>query len=131
MQITHLLLVDDDLDTLHAFRMLLEKKGYVITITQTIDQAMALAERCEFDLIITDLEFPIETGFRLLKSIRSHSDVPAIAVTAHGQLKDRHEVFSAGFNAHVLKPVETKELERVITAALKGEMMIEPMSGSD
>ena len=127
MQITHLLLVDDDLDTLHAFRMLLEKRGYVITITQTIDQAMALAERCEFDLVVTDLEFPLESGYELLKHIRTHSNVPAIAVTAHGQLTDRSEVYKAGFNAHVLKPVESINLEKVINRALAGEKMVEPV----
>lgn len=126
MEIIHLLLVDDDLDTLHAFRVLLERKGYVITIAQKVEQAIALAERCQFDLIVTDIEFPIESGFGLLKQIRTHSDVPAIAVTAHGQIQDRREVFDAGFNAHVLKPVSAIDLERSISAAMAGKEMVEP-----
>lgn len=126
MKIVHLLLVDDDLDTLHAFRTLLERKGYVITIAQKVEHAMALAGRCQFDLIVTDLEFPLESGYGLLKHIRTHSNVPAIAVTAHGQYKDRSEVFKAGFNAHVLKPVSAKALDIAITSAMAGETMAEP-----
>jgi DNA-binding response OmpR family regulator len=127
MEISHILLVDDDLDTLHAFRMLLERRGFVITIAQTIDEAQELVKDCKFDLVVTDLAFPIESGYALLKEMRTHSDVPAIAVTAHGQLKDRKQVFNAGFNAHVLKPVNADELERVISKALTGELMIEPV----
>lgn len=131
MEISHILLVDDDLDTLNAFRMLLERRGFVITITQTVEGAQELIKDCKFDLVVTDLAFPIESGYALLKEMRTHSDVPAIAVTAHGQLKDRKLVFEAGFNAHVLKPVNADELERVITAALAGDLMIEPVASNE
>lgn len=126
MQVMHILLVDDDLDTLHAFRMLLERRGFVITITQTIEVAQELAKTCQFDLVVTDLAFPLESGYALLQKIRKHSNVPAIAVTAHGQLTDRRQVFNAGFNAHVLKPVNGEELSRVIALAMSGELMQEP-----
>lgn len=128
MELAHVLLVDDDLDTLNAFRMLLEKRGFVITIAQTIEQAHALTKTCKFDLVVTDIVFPLESGYALLKELRTHSQVPAIAVTAHGQFTDRKQVFEAGFNAHVLKPVNANELQRVIEAAMKGELMVEPVS---
>lgn len=131
MEISHILLVDDDLDTLHAFRMLLERRGFVITIAQTIEEAQILVKCCRFDLVVTDLAFPLESGYSLLKEMRTHTDVPAIAVTAHGQLTDRKQVFDAGFNAHVLKPVNAEELERVISSALAGELMSEPADDGD
>lgn len=131
MKISHILLVDDDLDTLHAFRMLLEKRGFVITITQTIEEAQELVKDCKFDLVVTDLAFPLESGYALLKEMRTHTDIPAIAVTAHGQFTDRKLVFEAGFNAHVLKPVDSAQLERVIASALDGKWMIEPVTSED
>jgi DNA-binding response OmpR family regulator len=126
MPLIHILLIDDDLDTLHAFRMLLERRGYVITITRTIEQAKALASRCEFDLIVTDVAFPLESGYELLKTIRTRADVPAVAVTARGMFHDRTEIFRAGFNSFLLKPVNVRDLEVAIQQALGGNRMREP-----
>jgi CheY-like chemotaxis protein len=67
---------------------------------------------------------PEEDGYSLLRKVRSLADesvsrIPAAALTSHTQFEDRMRALQAGFQSHVAKPVEVKELLTVV-AGLAG-----------
>jgi len=123
----HVLLIDSDLDTLNAFQTLLERRGFIITISQSVDEAIQLMQAVEFDLIITDLFFPeSNSGYHFLKIIRDFTNVPVIALTGDGMLEDKQLTFDAGFTYHLLKPIRITDLEVAIAKALDGNSMEAP-----
>jgi len=70
-------------------------------------------------LLISDIEMPREDGYSLIRKVRSRgrpqgARLPAIALTAHARTEDRVRALTAGFDAHVAKPVEAAELVTVI-----------------
>jgi CheY-like chemotaxis protein len=67
---------------------------------------------------------PEEDGYSLLRKVRSLADesvsrIPAVALSSHSRFEDRVRAFQAGFQSHVAKPVEVKELVTVV-AGLAG-----------
>src|SRR5204863_1655074 len=63
----HLLVVDDHHDTCLGMKMLLERRGYRITLAHTADQALEKVEREKFDLLISDIGLPDRSGYELMK----------------------------------------------------------------
>ncbi|MEO5719186.1 MAG: ATP-binding protein, partial [Chthoniobacterales bacterium] len=63
---THLLVVDDHHDTCLGMKMLLERRGYRITLAHTADQAVERAQEEEFDLLISDIGLPDRSGYELM-----------------------------------------------------------------
>jgi len=83
--------------------------------------AIAALDESIPDVLISDLGTPGRDGYSLIKEIRSREKaaatsehLPAIALTAYGRVEDRVEVFSSGFDSHVIKPVDPAELSAVI-----------------
>ena len=74
------------------------------------------------DVILSDIEMPDEDGYELIRKVRrSEADrgsrkVPAIALTAYGRVEDRLRALSAGYQMHIAKPAEPKELAVVIAS---------------
>lgn len=73
------------------------------------------------DVLISDLGTPSLDGYSLIKEIRAREKaagtfehLPVVALTAYGRVEDRVEVFSSGFDSHVVKPVDPAELAAVI-----------------
>ena len=73
----------------------------------------------EFDLLISDIGMPDIDGYGLIKQIRKQEGekgehIPAIALTAYARTQDRIRALAAGYNTHVAKPVEIRELVTVV-----------------
>jgi len=74
------------------------------------------------DVLISDIGLPSEDGFSLIRRVREIApDVPAAALTAYASPEDQRRVLSAGFNAHVTKPVEPADLA-LLVASLAGRI---------
>ena len=74
------------------------------------------------DLLLSDINMPEEDGYSFIGKIRKEGRTfPAVAVTAYGQWEDRAKTLSSGFQTHVAKPVEPKELIAIV-ASLTGRM---------
>ena len=115
------LFVDDDPETRDALRSLLISLGASVKTAPNVDSALELLDQSNLDVIISDLGMPGRDGYSLIKEIRAREKetvtsehLPAIALTAYGRVEDRVEVFSAGFDSHVVKPVDPAELAAVI-----------------
>jgi two-component system CheB/CheR fusion protein len=115
------LLVDDTLDTLESFGMLLELEGARVTTAPSGQHAheAAAAAREGFDLILSDVAMPDMDGLELMRRLRRMercADVPAIALTGFGRASDAARAIEAGFDTHLSKPVG---LETLIHAVMR------------
>jgi two-component system CheB/CheR fusion protein len=115
------LLVDDTLDTLESFGMLLELEGARVTTAPSGQHALeaAAAAREGFDLILSDVAMPDMDGLELMRRLRRMercADVPAIALTGFGRASDAARAIEAGFDTHLSKPVG---LETLIHAVMR------------
>ncbi|HSI87425.1 MAG TPA: ATP-binding protein [Pyrinomonadaceae bacterium] len=109
------LVVDDHSDTLEIFRRSLEQYGAVTQGAQSCSAALDVFDEWQPNVVITDLGMPGEDGYDLIQSIRSRNpaeggDVPMAAVTAYAHEEERAKTRAAGFQKHITKPVDTREL---------------------
>jgi two-component system CheB/CheR fusion protein len=102
------LLVDDDHDTVETFRLLLEMEGAIVTVAMSGEEALDSIDRQPPSLILSDLGMPGMSGLAFIEAVRSRPDlqaVKAIALSGFGRPSDVEEATSAGFDAHLTKPV--------------------------
>jgi signal transduction histidine kinase len=112
-----LLVVDDHEDTCTGLKMILERRGYDITVAYTADQAVEKARREKFDLLISDIGLPDRSGYELMQEMRSRG-VPGIALSGFGMESDVNRARAAGFSEHLTKPINFERLEEVIQQLL-------------
>jgi CheY-like chemotaxis protein len=110
----HVLVVDDDADALNMVRELLESAGATVTTALSADEALAIIVERPPDLLLSDIGMPAMDGFELIRRVRklprSIRHVPAAALTAYAQPEDRTRALRSGFQAHLAKPIDPREL---------------------
>ncbi|MEN8172290.1 MAG: response regulator [Chloroflexota bacterium] len=108
-----ILIIDDDLETLHLVGLLLERKGYDISVAESGQIALEKIEKEIPDLIILDIMMPGMSGIDVARHLRAQESTnltPIIMFTAKSQIDDRVEGLEAGADAYLAKPSEPKEL---------------------
>ncbi|MHB8382045.1 MAG: hybrid sensor histidine kinase/response regulator [Candidatus Binataceae bacterium] len=105
-----ILFVEDHQDTAEVMSGILRAQGYEVQTCANVANATRLARESHFDLILSDVGLPDGTGVDLIRAIRLHSTVPAIALTGFGMEQDIASFREAGFNAHLTKPVNLQRL---------------------
>jgi CheY-like chemotaxis protein len=113
-----LLVVEDHLDTTQMLYLLLAGLGYAVKTAGDAATALELASQESFDILISDIGLPDETGYELMKKIRERNPIKGIAVTAYGTEEDVRKSRDAGFSEHLLKPVEVSRLHEAIQRVL-------------
>ena len=117
------LLVDDESDALDLFSTVLAGAGAETRAARSSSEAQAILDGWLPDVLLSDIEMPGEDGYALIRDVRRRAGptgiVPAVAVTAYGRLEDRVRVLEAGFQMHVVKPVEPSELIAVIASLVR------------
>lgn len=107
------LVVDDSADIAFMMVMILQHAGYEAVMAVSGAEALALAQREHFDLIVSDIGMPHMDGYTLaerLRALPSYATIPMIAVTGFTEYDDRDRALSAGFNTHLKKPVDVVKL---------------------
>ncbi|HVG28180.1 MAG TPA: PAS domain S-box protein [Pyrinomonadaceae bacterium] len=116
------LVVEDAPDTLEMLRLFFGARGYAPTACASAEDALDVAARGHFDIIVTDIGLPNIDGYELLRRMRSESphlaDTPAIALTGYAAEADVTAARAAGFDAHVAKPFEPEALGEAIEKLL-------------
>lgn len=115
------LVVDDDEDACEIVGLALEKCGAKTRLANTASVALEVLESWRPDLLISDIGMPEHDGYALLQKVRNLPPergglVPALALTAYATETDRERVLAAGFQLHVVKPVELKELAEAVAS---------------
>jgi PAS domain S-box-containing protein len=115
-----ILVVDDNRDSAKSLAMLLKMFNYDVHVA--FDGASALDELRRFDAqaVLLDIDMPGMDGFEVARRIREHPewrDLVLVALTGWGQDDDRARSRAAGFDQHLLKPVNTDALRTVLAAA--------------
>lgn len=120
------LVADDDNDSRDLVVFVLEQAGASVTSVTSGVNALQAISQADFDILISDIGMPEVDGYMLMRQVRSrylhrHRQIPAIALTAYAGEFNQQQALSAGFQAHLSKPVEPAELIQSVTRLLNEE----------
>jgi CheY-like chemotaxis protein len=104
-----LLLVEDHVDTIKLYKLVLGRRGYEVEVAQSVRTALEMIEANDYNLILSDLQLPDGIGSELVGSARSRG-IPAIAISGHAGKKDHLACKAAGFMALLPKPIDLQSL---------------------
>jgi len=108
-----LLLLDDHVDGAQMLGALLRARGFEVTIAHDGASVLRLAQARHFDVYILDIGLPGMDGYELARRLRASADTaPArlLALTGYGKAEDRQRALDAGFDHHLVKPVDLPAL---------------------
>jgi CheY-like chemotaxis protein len=107
------LIVDDNRDAASSLAMLLELDGHRTIVAYDGPTALEAAEQHRPDVVLLDIGLPGMSGYEVAKRIRRQPwgyALTLIALTGWGQAEDRRRSHEAGFDAHLVKPVDPPAL---------------------
>ncbi len=108
------LLVEDHLDTRKVMVRLLRSFGCSVIEASSVAEALAAGRREEFDLLLSDIGLPDGTGMQIMRELRTMKNIKGIAVSGFGQDEDLARSREAGFETHLIKPVNMQTLRETI-----------------
>jgi signal transduction histidine kinase len=113
------LVVDDDEDTRDLVGHMLSEQGAGVSFASSAEEAFGQLERGRPDVLLSDIGMPDVNGYSLIRRIRSlpaeqGGRTPAVALTAYAREEDGERAFTAGFQAHITKPVDPDQLAAVV-----------------
>ena len=119
MRGSHALLADDNVDFANSMGLLLSSKGHDVRTVH--DGAQALAAAADFvpEIAFIDIGMPKVHGYEVARRLRAEpatSECLLVAVTGWGQEGDRQRARDAGFDRHLVKPVDPNEVDAILEA---------------
>ena len=109
-----ILLVEDHEDTRRIFELILKQKGHLVESAGTAEAALHLAGGQEFDLVISDLGLPDLSGTELMTILRERHSLRGVALSGYGMEEDIRKSKSAGFDRHLVKPVDPAKIDQLL-----------------
>jgi PAS domain S-box-containing protein len=110
-----LLVVDDNRDTVESLAMVLRLYGHEVATASTGPEGLRAALGQHPDVVLLDIGLPALDGYEVARRIREQGKKPLlIAMTGYGQAEDRERTKEAGFDYHLVKPVEPMELQDLL-----------------
>lgn len=109
------LVVEDDRDAAETLRCLLVDCGYTVVVAHTSQQGIEAARKLEPHIVLCDIGLPDSDGYVVGSVLRQSSQTTGarlIAVTGYGEPRDRLRALAAGFDEHLVKPVDPRVLLR-------------------
>jgi two-component system, OmpR family, response regulator len=116
---THVLLVDDDVELASMLREYLQQEGFEATIRHDGETGVAEALSGRYAIVVLDVMLPRLSGFEALRRIRTRSRVPVLMLTAKGDDIDRIVGLELGADDYVPKPCTPRELVARLRAILR------------
>jgi CheY-like chemotaxis protein len=115
----HVLAVDDEADSLHLLRTVLEGAGAAVTTATSAYAALDVLRGRTPDVIVADIGMPLMDGLELIRTVRKMNEpirsIPSAALTAYAGTQDRTSTLASGFDMHLVKPVDPIELTAAIS----------------
>jgi CheY-like chemotaxis protein len=115
-----ILVVDDNEDGAEMLAEALRAKGYRTRVAHDAPTALRVAAEFRPSLAFLDIGLPVMDGYELasrLREVTGLADIRLIALTGYGQESDRQKTRAAGFQHHLVKPVDFQAIETVLSAA--------------
>ena len=102
------LVVEDNEDTAESVRCLLSQCGYHVMVAHTGQEGLTTARKLQPHVVLCDIGLPDGDGYAVASVLRQGESGNAriIAVTGHGEATDRRRALAAGFDEHLVKPVD-------------------------
>ncbi len=127
------LLVEDNELNIYVARTILEKVGCVVTTAENGQIALDTFDASapfSFDVVLMDVRMPVMDGIECTKAIRAlnrpdAADLPIIAMTADAFDNERRSTIEAGMNYHLAKPVDARELYKVLGSCVPRKKIVE------
>jgi two-component system, sensor histidine kinase len=111
--------VDDSVDGAETLALLLKASGHEVRVAHAGDTALSVAFELKPDAVLSDLALPGLNGYELARRIRKHPDLRAatlIAISGFGRDSDRDRSRAAGFDHHLVKPIDYDSLHELLVA---------------
>ena len=120
----HVLIVDDDKDTLELLTTALTQSDARVTAVGSAGEALEALSAFVPDVLVSDIAMPGADGYDLIRQVRSSTSeicrrVPAVAITAYAKEEDRIRALASGFQHYVTKPVEPHDLISAVAEATR------------
>jgi len=115
------LLVDDNADGLDSLASLLRLKGHEVHVASDGFEAVRTAVAIRPEVVVLDIGMPGMDGYEVARQLRQTPDVSTmrlVALTGYGQEEDRHLSREAGFDDHLVKPIDLAVLDQLLAAGV-------------
>jgi signal transduction histidine kinase len=110
-----ILIIEDNADVRNALRTLLEHDGHTIFEAEDGVSGIEAALRVRPDVVLVDIGLPRVDGYQVAQTLRArHPHLRLVAVTGYGQPEDKRRARNAGFDEHLVKPVDPVALGRAL-----------------
>jgi CheY-like chemotaxis protein len=109
-----ILVVDDNVDAAESIAMLLGMQGHEVRSVHSAEDALDVVPNFKPDVVLLDIGLPGMDGYEVARRLRSDQAIERlrlVAVTGYGQQEDRDRARAAGFDEHLVKPVEPETLD--------------------
>ena len=116
----HLLIVEDEETLRESLKRVFQREGYQVEAVGNAETALELFEEGTYDLIVTDIILPGNTGIELLKRVKEvHPEQIVIIITAYASLETAVETLRAGAYDYIVKPIIHEEIKQIVKNALR------------
>ena len=106
-----ILLIEDEIKTLHSLRQGLEEQGWTVNTATDGETGFRLASQQDYDVVISDITMPGLSGLEMCQALRKNGlETPILLLTALGDTDDKVMGFEAGADDYLTKPFEFREL---------------------
>ena len=116
-----ILVVEDNPLNLKLVRDVLTVSGYEVVAAPSGEEGVTLAQTCDPDLVLMDIQLPGIDGYEALRQLRQNSQldgVPVVAVTAFAMREDRERAAREGFDGYIGKPISVRALPSQVSEFL-------------
>jgi CheY-like chemotaxis protein len=113
-----ILLVDDNVDAAQSLAVILKSRGHSVHVVHDGLAALEATQSQGLDVVLLDIGLPGMNGFQVAKRLRSEGatkDLLLIALSGYGQDEDLRNSRLAGFNHHLIKPININDLLQLLT----------------
>ena len=117
-----ILVVEDNEQNRTLLKDVLEYHGYQIVEAANGAEGIAQAREHLPDLILLDIQMPVMNGFAAIQSLRNDPatrGIRVIALTSFAMKGDREKIMAAGFQGYLAKPIDTRELPKIMARFLE------------
>lgn len=114
-----ILLVEDDKNIQRTNRRILEREGFAVLCARTLGEAEVILQKHKPDALVLDIMLPDGNGLAFCESIRPHTPVPVLFLTALDEKNEIIEGLVAGGNDYITKPYDVDEFVARIKAQLR------------